>query len=489
MDEEINQIKRRGVLSAGSLFFQSSFSAVLGFAAFFILTLKSGTYLLGIYNAVLAMMSFFSYLTNLGLAAAIIQKQKVKKEDLSTAFYIQLFLSVAAIVVGFFLTGYLFKFYKDLPPNAVYLYWGLLASFFFLSLKTIPSVLLEKKIKIYKVVVVQMIENTVFYLAVIIFSLLGYDIYSLLIAVLARSVVGVILIYFMQPWWPTLNFSWSSAKALLSYGIPFQANSFLALVKDDLLIIYLGGVIGFQQLGIVAFAKKYAEFSIRLIMDNLNRVAFPIFSRFQKDKDLLKKAVEKILLYQSVVLFPAIIGAIFVFSSILKIIPGYFDKWNVALFSFYFFSLSAFFVSLYSPFINLFNAIGKVKISLLFMVLWTILTWILVPLFNTIFGFNGISIAFFVMSLTFIFVIMAAKKNVDFSLADSYRSPIIATGIMAVSLYLLQNIFIGRLNSVYAYLVFAIGGGGIIYFLVVYFDRGKAFFEELIALVRLKKIK
>jgi len=148
--ESVVQIKRRGVLSAGSLFFQSSFSAVLGFIAFFILTIKSGTYLLGIYNTVLAMMSFFSYFTNLGLAAAIIQKPEIKKEDLSTAFYIQLFLSVAAIIVGFFLTDYLFKFYKDLPANAVYLYWGLLASFFFLSLKTIPSVLLEKKIKIYK---------------------------------------------------------------------------------------------------------------------------------------------------------------------------------------------------------------------------------------------------------------------------------------------------------------------------------------------------
>src|SRR3989344_5879218 len=304
MDEEISQIKARGVLSAGSLFFQSSFSAVLGFAAFFILTLKSGTYLLGIYNTVLAMMSFFSYFTNLGLAAAIIQKPEIKKEDLSTAFYIQLFLSVAAIIVGFFLTDYLFKFYKDLPANAVYLYWGLLASFFFLSLKTIPSVLLEKKIRIYKVVVVQMIENTVFYLSVIIFYLLGYDIYSLLIAVLARSITGVVLIYFMQPWVPSFTFSWQSAKGLLCYGIPFQGNSFLALIKDDLLIIYLGGVIGFRQLGIVVFAKKYAEFSIRLIMDNLSRVAFPIFSRFQKDKIILKKSVEKILLYQSIILFP-----------------------------------------------------------------------------------------------------------------------------------------------------------------------------------------
>ena len=112
------------------------------------------------------------------------------------------------------------------------------------------------------------------------------DIFSLVVAVIARSLVGVISIYIMNPWSPKLIFSKSSARALLSYGVPFQGNSFLALVKDDLMIIYLGAVIGFEKLSIVTFAKKYAEFSIRLIMDNINRVAFPVYSQFQNNKVL-----------------------------------------------------------------------------------------------------------------------------------------------------------------------------------------------------------
>ena len=328
MDEDIKQIKQRGVLSAGSLLFQSGFSAILGFAAFFILTLKSNLYLLGIYNTVLAMMAFFNYFSSLGLAAAIIQKKEVDEKDLNTAFIIQTALSLFIIIVGFFLTNYLFVIYKDLPKSAVYLYWALLFSFFFLSLKTIPSVLLEKKIQIYKVVLVQLLENVVFYLIVIIMSLMNMDIYSLVIAVIIRSLVGVIAIYIMNPWSPKLIFSRSSAKSLLSYGVPFQGNSFLALVKDDLMIIYLGAVIGFEKLSIVTFAKKYAEFSIRLIMDNINRVAFPIYSQFQNNKALLKKSVEKILFYEALFIIPIIIGSVFVFDNLLKLMPGYFVKWQ-----------------------------------------------------------------------------------------------------------------------------------------------------------------
>lgn len=202
---DVDKVRSRSFLSIGSLFLNSSYSAVLGFTAFFILTLRSNVYLLGIYSTVLAMMSFFNYITNLGLAAAIIQKKEVEERDLSTAFFIQFFLSIFAIFLGFLLTNRLFSFYKNLPHETIYLYWAILISFFFLSLKTIPSILLEKKIKIYRVVMVQAIENTAFYLCVIIFSLLGFEIYSFIIAVLLRSVIGFIAIYVANPWFPKFS--------------------------------------------------------------------------------------------------------------------------------------------------------------------------------------------------------------------------------------------------------------------------------------------
>lgn len=129
--EDVGKIKSRSIISASTLVLQSGYSAILGFAAFFILTLKAGVYLLGIYNTVLAMMAFFNYFTNLGLAAALVQKSKIEEKDLSTAFFIQTGLSVLAVVIGFLATGLVFGFYKDLPEGAVYLYWAMLLSFFY----------------------------------------------------------------------------------------------------------------------------------------------------------------------------------------------------------------------------------------------------------------------------------------------------------------------------------------------------------------------
>lgn len=485
--DNIKQIKQRGVLSAGSLLFQSGFSAILGFAAFFILTLKSNLYLLGIYNTVLAMMAFFNYFSNLGLAAAIIQKKEVDEKDLNTAFIIQTALSLIVIIVGFFLTNYLFILYKDLPKNAVYLYWALLFSFFFLSLKTIPSVLLEKSVKIYKVVLVQLIENVVFYSVVIIMSLMNMDIFSLVAAVIARSLIGVISIYIMNPWSPKLIFSKDSVKSLLSYGVPFQGNSLLALVKDDLMVIYLGTVIGLDKLSIVAFAKKYAEFSIRLIMDNINRVAFPVYARFQNDKALLKKSVEKILFYEALFIIPIIVGAIFIFDNLLKIMPGYYAKWHIALFSFYFFSISALLVSLYSPLISLFNAIGKVKLTLIIMVILTALNWILIPPLIKIFGFQGISIAFFIISFSFIFVFIKAKMTVDFSLKNAFGAPIISTLMMTLYLIIVK-LWVSKIVTNNIILTsLAIVGATSVYFLTIYRIKGRALLDEVKDLINTQR--
>lgn len=486
MDRELKKIKSRSSLSFVSLLANSSYSAFLGFLAFFILTLKSGAYLLGIYNTVLAMLSFFNYFTNLGLAAAIMQRKKIEEIDLSSAFFTQLILATAAVIIGYFLTPNLFKVYKDLPYSARYLYWSVLVSFYFLSLKTIPSVLMEKRLEIYKVVLVQAIENTAFYLSIIILVLLGYGIESIIFAVLLRAILGLIMIYIMNPWMPKPMFSFKSTVSLLKYGIPFQSNSFLALIKDDLLILYLGGAIGLTNLGYVAFGKKYAEFSIRIIMDNVNRVAFPLFAKFQASHDMLKKSLNKVFFYESLFIFPIVFGAIFIFESLLKLVPGYFQKWSVSLFSFYFFSLSSIFVSLSSPFINFFNAIGKVKLSVFYMIILTTLTWILVPALIKIFGFNGISISFFLISLTFIFVLRTAKQQINFSLSTFIRVPVLATAAMCIYLYLIRLVSIYVPSPLFN-VAFSLIGGALIYYSIIYKYKKDDLYHEIAELLKLKK--
>ena|SRR3989338_7192716 len=219
-------------------------------------------------------------------------------------------------------------------------------------------------------------------------------------------------------------------------------------------------------------------------MDNINRVAFPLFSRFQDNNELLKKSLHKVIFYESLLILPIIFGAIFIFDSLLKIVPGYFIKWNVALTSFYFFSFSSLFVSFSTPLINLFNAIGKVKLSVMFMILWTTILWLSVVLLISVFGYTGISVAFFLMSLTFILVLHVSKKYVSFSLWKFIKEPVIATLFMIAYLSSVRYLSVNIMSSYLLHVILSLLGAPLIYFYILKREKGSKFISYLVELVK-----
>jgi O-antigen/teichoic acid export membrane protein len=261
----------------------------------------------------------------------------------------------------------------------------------------------------------------------------GFGLLSFAYSVLARAFVGVILIYSVSFWIPSIGFSRESAKHLLSFGVPFQSMSFLALIKDEFVNLFLGKVVGFEALGFIGWAKKWAESPLRIIMDNVSRVIFPVFARFQKDKDKQKDLIEKLLRYQTLIMFPATIGLIIVMPLLVEIIPKY-QKWRSALPIFYIFAASGFLSSYSTPFINFFNGIGKVKISFGFMLLWTGLTWVLIAPLTHLFGMYGFPMLVLVLSSTSILVIHLARKQVQFGVFKHISPFIIAGTVMGILL-------------------------------------------------------
>ena len=450
----MKDIKKNTIISALSLFFQSGYSAVLGLGANLAITILLSPEIFGIYITVLSMISLLNYFSDIGLAASLVQKKEVSDDDIRTTFTIQQILVITIVTLGYLLTGFIQRFYK-LPQTGVYLYWALLISFVFSSLKTIPSILLERKIKFQKIVMVQIIENTLFYLTIIILAVLKFGLMSFTFAVLVRSISGLIVIYSIAPWQPKLGFSIVSLKKLLSFGLPFQASSFLALFKDELITLYLGKTLGFTGLGYIGWAKKWAEAPIRIIMDNISRVLFPVIARIQQDKNKVGRLLDKILYYQTILLAPIIMGSFIVMDSFIKIIPRY-SKWEPALPLFYLMCISSFLSSYSSPFTNLFNAMGKAKTTFLFMMLWTVSTWIFTPILTHYFGYYGFPMTQVILSLAFILVISKARELVKFHFIKSVKQPIIAAILMGIIISLI-NLFI--LNSLLDLIMLIIIGG------------------------------
>lgn len=437
---DITAIKKKSVAGVVALTSRTFILQVIAFGATILLTIYLTPDVFGIFYVVSAIISFLNYFSDIGLAASLIQKkEEILEEDLATTFTIQEALVVFVVLLSFLLSQPIAQYYQ-LDESGVWLFRALIVSFFLSSLKTIPSVLLERKLAFGKLIIPQVIETLSFYIVAVTLAGLGYGITSFTWAVLARSVTGLVALYIVSPWRIRIGFQLGVAKKLLKFGVPFQLNSFLALVKDDLLTVFLGKILPFAEVGYIGWAKKWAEIPLRLIMDSVVRVSFPAFSRLQHSRELLGKAIDKAIFGLSISIFPMSIGLLFFVKPLILIVPRY-GKWEPALFSFYIFTLASAIASLSTPLTNALNAIGKIKTTLWLMVLWTTVTWILTVYLVSILGFNGVSLSLFIITMTIGIVVFLVKKFADFSFINSIRSACIGCSIQAGLYYvLLHNI-------------------------------------------------
>src|SRR3990167_6397998 len=90
--------------------------------------------------------NFFVYFSDIGLAAALIQKkEEITKADLSSTFTIQQVIIVTLVIAGLLFSSTIGKFY-NLDASGLLLLRVLIFSLFLSSLKTIPSIILERKL-------------------------------------------------------------------------------------------------------------------------------------------------------------------------------------------------------------------------------------------------------------------------------------------------------------------------------------------------------
>lgn len=383
----------------------------------------------GIYFVVESLIAIISYFSDIGFAGALIQKKEAITEDeLQTSFTVQLLLTLAVVILVLILSPQLAHWLK-FPEEGVLLLQAFVIAFFLSSLKTIPSVLLERNLEFGKFVIPQVVETVCYTITVLYFAFTGAGIMSFTYAVLVRAVAGLITMYWIKPWKIGFAFSKPALKELLRFGVPFQLNSMLALVKDNLLIIFLGTVLPLNQVGYISFAQKWAFTPLRLVMDNIIRVTFSSFSRLQHDKDALGKAFEKSLTAGTALIFPSVIGLLLVMPYLMSLIPKY-GKWEPAYLSLIFFGANALLAAVLVPLTNLLNAIGRIKITLYFMVLWTAMTWLLTPLFLELLGYNGFPLVSALVNVSVFGVVLIAKKYLTFQVIRAIKFPFIATCVM-----------------------------------------------------------
>ena len=475
-ETEINTIKQKTTISVVFLSLRNVGIQAVSTIGFFLLTILLGTGEVGLFALVSESVGILGYFSDIGLAAALIQKKdSVTKSELQTTFFIQQSLVIIALIIVAFIYPNI-SINKNYGSKEMWIVISLCFSFIAASLKTIPSVLLERQLNFKLLSTIDIIENITFYVLAVTFAFLGFGVYSYAIATFIRSLIGLTLIYKYSPWTIGFSFSILSATKLFKFGIPFQLNSFIAMAKDRLSNILVAGIIGRESFGILSWAQKGPRIPLSF-MDAIMKVTFPTFSRIQDQKEFLKRSIEKSIYYISFFVFPALAGISLIIPDFINLIPKY-EKWLPAVYPMYLFSINAAIAAVTTPLTNAFNAVGKISITTKFMLMWTVLTWIFYPLLSYKYGFIGTSYAAVIVGSSSFIVWYIANKIFSIDTLSSIAHPLIASLIIIISGYFINLI---ELPTIFSLISKTISGLVIYIFYSYIFSKSQLiwFFDQI----------
>lgn len=453
----LSEIKTRVISSFANLIARQVALRAISFVTLNIVLAKAlPVATLGIFNIAASVVTFFAFFSDIGLAASLIQKKEsISHEDIKTVFTIQQALVLTLSLIIILGAPFIGTFY-GLNNDGVWLVRALGFSFFLSSLKVVPSVLLERELKFQPLVIVEVTETLIFNTLLVFFVFRGAGVQSFTFATLARGVVGTSLLYILAPAPVGIGIHKEAARKLLTFGIPYQLNSLLSLLKDRLVPLVVARMIGTVGVGYVTWSQNMAFLPLE-IMNIVIRITFPAFSRLQEDKESLTKAVEKSLFVTALLVYPAIFGIGAVLPGMVTYIVS--SKWQPAIPSFYLFAVSTYWAVISTTFTNTLSAIGYIKTNLKLMVFWTVLTWALTPVLVNYYGFIGVGISSFIISFTSVITIILVKRVLAIKILDAVLLPTVASVVMGMVVYFVTMNFVR--NSLE--LGLAIGLGVVLY--------------------------
>ncbi len=258
----------------------------------------------------LALVNIFITLANVfvvyGLGTALIQKKNADSKDFSSVFYFNGVLSIVLYFTLFFLAPIIAKFYN--VPSLVSIIRVLGLRLPLASVITVQNAYISRNMQFKKTFWASLFGTSASGVIGIVMALTGFGVMALVAQVLSASLVNCVVLFFVIKWRPTLEFSWSRLKGLISYGWKLLVSGFIKVGYAQLSGLIIGKKHSGEDLSYYEKGKKYPALVVDAINTSMGSVLFPAFSKSQDERAHLKHMVRKSIGVTTFIMTPLLLG-------------------------------------------------------------------------------------------------------------------------------------------------------------------------------------
>ncbi|PKN13529.1 MAG: colanic acid exporter [Deltaproteobacteria bacterium HGW-Deltaproteobacteria-4] len=260
----------------------------------------------GLVAMVTAISGFVGIFAEMGLGAALIHQQKIDDEQLSSVFWLNLFLGVVLTAVFVLAAPLVADFYNEPLLLGITI---VVALNFIINALTIVQRILATKALDFQTLAISEVASTLISGGIVLFlAYQGYSYWSIVWQTLIISVVSNIILWQRSTWRPRFCFSFASIRGLMRFGgyvIGTHTLDYWTRNIDNLLI---GKFFGSEVLGLYSRAYSFLVFRINSVSRIVSRVFFPAIAGIQHDKERVKKIFLKTIGAIALVTFPLTVG-------------------------------------------------------------------------------------------------------------------------------------------------------------------------------------
>ena len=232
-------------------------------------------------------------LVNSGFLSALIRKKDVTDDDYSTAFVINLFMSLLLFAVLYLCAPFIATFFnrEELISLTRISSAGVIIGAFAL----VQTARLTREIDFKTQTKVTLIASIFSGVIGIGMAVLGYGVWSLVAQGLSSQLLRTIFLWLFSHWAPKLHFSTSSFKSLFGYGWKMMLSNLLDTTWKELYQVVVGKFYCPATLGQYTRAKQFSTLFSSNLTIVIQRVTYPVLSNIQDDKLRLVSAYRRII--------------------------------------------------------------------------------------------------------------------------------------------------------------------------------------------------
>lgn len=258
-----------------------------------------------------------------GIESALIQRDKIGRSELDTAWTIGLIRGLVLFSLLFMSSGWIASYFGNsaLKPVLKVMATVSLAGGFI----NVGIVFFPKELEFKKKVSLDLVSDIAGAVVTILLAFWLRNVWAPVIGSIAWGITKCVGSYRMHLYRPKFFWNWSVAKSLLRFGkhiFWISMVTFIITSGDDALV---GKLLGLTMLGFYAMAYNIANIPVNSLSGIIGKISFPAYSILQKDPLRLSEAIQKILEVVLIFLLPLTVLIIILAKDFTLIFLG--DNW------------------------------------------------------------------------------------------------------------------------------------------------------------------